>query len=205
MGPRALQQTISIKASSAPKRAASGFYPKSVPGGTRTPNLLIRSQMLYPLRYRHVAGINLAERRENSSLECWFGWDGGAGGWIANPGMMQPRWGSRFFMGYTRGSLVPRQPSGFTRERPCRSGRSSQAEAERVASVERDELAWKKTNSALELEVDEVAGDGVGGDQSEGSQENGGGGLESPYGPGARAGEPCLDPPFHEGVQDQRN
>ena len=35
--------------------------PVGAPGGIRTPNLLIRSQMLYPLSYGRVGGIHRGE------------------------------------------------------------------------------------------------------------------------------------------------
>lgn len=36
------------------KRASSKEWREHAPGGIRTPNLLIRSQMLYPLSYRRM-------------------------------------------------------------------------------------------------------------------------------------------------------
>jgi hypothetical protein len=43
-------------------------------GGTRTPNLLIRSQMLYPLSYKRVTSIGrqvLGELSNPSDMFCW--------------------------------------------------------------------------------------------------------------------------------------
>ena len=37
--------------------ASSSSSTQGAPGGTRTPNLLIRSQMLYPLSYRRLGGV----------------------------------------------------------------------------------------------------------------------------------------------------
>jgi hypothetical protein len=52
----------------APQDGASGYKSCCALGGTRTPNLLIRSQMLYPLSYkRWVPCGNLVSLAE-------FGW-----------------------------------------------------------------------------------------------------------------------------------
>ena len=37
-------------------------FTRGAPGGARTPNLLIRSQMLYPLSYERVLSILFAQR-----------------------------------------------------------------------------------------------------------------------------------------------
>ena len=39
----------------------SDLHKHCAPGGIRTPNLLIRSQMLYPLSYGRVGGIHRGE------------------------------------------------------------------------------------------------------------------------------------------------
>jgi hypothetical protein len=47
----------------------SGLLPGAL-GGTRTPNLLIRSQMLYPLSYERSHCSILHSRRSDACLRC---------------------------------------------------------------------------------------------------------------------------------------
>ena len=53
------------------RRSAGLFLGASVGalGGIRTPNLLIRSQMLYPLSYERIAGWNRQVEPENVSAD----------------------------------------------------------------------------------------------------------------------------------------
>ncbi len=54
---RSARQNRDPRARFRTSEASSSSSTHGAPGGTRTPNLLIRSQMLYPLSYRRLGGV----------------------------------------------------------------------------------------------------------------------------------------------------